>query len=48
MGRADYESVLEEMRLADGTPFPLPVTLTVGKKDARLRLGGALTFVRRK
>ncbi|MBV9927404.1 MAG: bifunctional sulfate adenylyltransferase/adenylylsulfate kinase [Acidobacteria bacterium] len=37
MGRADYERVLEEMRLADGTLFPLPVTLAVGR-DAGLRL----------
>ena len=29
MGRADYERVLGEMRLADGTLFPLPVTLPV-------------------
>lgn len=29
MGRADYERVLEEMRLADGTLFPIPVTLPV-------------------
>jgi len=29
MGKADYTSVLEEMRLADGTLFPIPVTLPV-------------------
>jgi sulfate adenylyltransferase len=28
MGRADYARVLHEMRLADGTLWPLPVTLT--------------------
>ena len=27
MGARDYERVLEDMRLADGTPFPIPVTL---------------------
>ncbi len=27
MGRADYESVCESMRLADGTLWPIPVTL---------------------
>ncbi|MGB7539849.1 MAG: bifunctional sulfate adenylyltransferase/adenylylsulfate kinase [Anaerolineales bacterium] len=27
MGRADYERVLREMRLGDGTLFPIPVTL---------------------
>jgi len=37
MARADYERVLEEMRLASGALFPLPVTLAVGR-DAGLRL----------
>ena len=30
MGEADYRSVCEGMRLANGTVFPLPVTLPVG------------------
>ena len=30
LGRADYESVLGEMRLADGTLWPMPITLDVG------------------
>ena len=29
MGRADYERVVAEMRLAGGTLFPIPVTLPV-------------------
>ena len=29
MGKADYERVLQEMRLRDGTLFPIPVTLPV-------------------
>jgi sulfate adenylyltransferase len=29
MGRADYESVLERSRLADGTLFPIPISLPV-------------------
>jgi len=33
MGKADYERVLHEMRLSDGTLFPLPVTLTADPKD---------------
>jgi len=33
MGRADYERVLAEMRLADGTIFPIPVTLPVERID---------------
>ncbi|HUF03563.1 MAG TPA: bifunctional sulfate adenylyltransferase/adenylylsulfate kinase [Aridibacter sp.] len=32
MGEADYESTLERMRLADGTLFPLPVTLSIGEE----------------
>lgn len=31
MVRADYERVLQEMRLADGTLWPLPITLDVGE-----------------
>ncbi len=37
MGRRDYERVLGEMRLADGTLFPVPVTLNL-PRDAGLRL----------
>ena len=29
MGEADYHRVMDEMRLMDGTLFPLPITLTV-------------------
>jgi sulfate adenylyltransferase len=29
MGKADFERVVDEMRLASGTLFPIPVTLTV-------------------
>lgn len=35
MGQADYQSVLDTMRLTDGTLFPMPVTLPV---DSRLEL----------
>ena len=38
MGRADYERVLEEMRLGDGTVWPIPITLPVAD-DARVRAG---------
>jgi sulfate adenylyltransferase len=34
MNRANYESVLEKMRLANGTIFPLPITLSVNKNEA--------------
>jgi sulfate adenylyltransferase len=37
MGQADYRRVLAEMRLADGTLFPIPVTLPVEPSPA-LRL----------
>ena len=33
MDKADYERVLHEMRLADGTLWPLPITLTADPKD---------------
>ena len=33
LGKADYERVLHEMRLADGTLFPLPITLTADPKE---------------
>jgi sulfate adenylyltransferase len=33
MGKTDYERVLDEMRLADGTLFPLPITLTANPAD---------------
>jgi sulfate adenylyltransferase len=38
MGEADFRGVLHEMRLADGTLFPMPVTLPVAA-DAGLREG---------
>jgi len=33
MGRADHERVVAEMRLANGTLFPIPLPLPVGKAD---------------
>lgn len=33
MGKADYERVLHEMRLADGTLWSLPITLTADPKE---------------
>lgn len=43
MNRADYDRVLEEMRLSSGVLFPLPVTLTV-KKDAGVALDEELAL----
>jgi sulfate adenylyltransferase len=34
MGKADYESVLEKLTLADGTVWPMPVTLSIKQKHA--------------
>ena len=34
MGRADYESVRDRMRLADGTLWPIPVTLDISEELA--------------
>ena len=33
MGAADYKQVLENMTLADGTFWPMPITLTIEKED---------------
>lgn len=33
MGRADYQSVLENMRLSSGTLFPVPISLPVGEDE---------------
>ncbi|GAB4442244.1 MAG: bifunctional sulfate adenylyltransferase/adenylylsulfate kinase [Rhodocyclaceae bacterium] len=35
LGRKDYDSVVERMRLADGTLWPVPVVLDVGEAFAR-------------
>ncbi|MGH2570215.1 MAG: sulfate adenylyltransferase [bacterium] len=35
MGQKDYRSVVDEMRLADGTPWPFPITLDVPRDAAR-------------
>ena len=34
MGKADHERVLDEMRLADGVVFPIPVTMPVDPEQA--------------
>ena len=43
MGRADYERVLTEMRLKDGTLFPIPVTLPLDE-GAMPSWGEAITL----
>jgi sulfate adenylyltransferase len=37
MGEADYKRVLTEMRLDDGTLFPIPITLTIDREDLPTR-----------
>ncbi|TMC01898.1 MAG: adenylyltransferase, partial [Chloroflexi bacterium] len=45
MTRADYETVVRDMRLADGTLWPIPVTLDVTEELAgRLRSGDWLSL----
>ena len=46
MHREDYESVVEEMRLTDGLPWSLPVTLAASEDTARtLREGSEVALV---
>src|SRR5574337_393969 len=46
MGQADYRSVLGEMRLANGLPWTLPITLAVRRADAdTLREGEEVVLV---
>ncbi|HEX7957532.1 MAG TPA: sulfate adenylyltransferase, partial [Pyrinomonadaceae bacterium] len=43
MGEADYRGVLGRMRLADGTLYPIPVTLPL-PRDAEVRLDGEVAL----
>lgn len=46
MGKDDYESVLENMRLADGTIWSLPITLPVSREQAAaIRIGERVALV---
>ncbi|AQS58258.1 sulfate adenylyltransferase [Desulforamulus ferrireducens] len=46
MNKADYESVLDNMHLANGLAWPLPVTLAVTKEQAEtIKLGDELALV---
>ncbi|CAN5467949.1 hypothetical protein BH20ACT19_BH20ACT19_05190 [soil metagenome] len=40
MGRPDYEAVRDSMRLADGTLWPIPITLGLDEELARSLDGG--------
>jgi sulfate adenylyltransferase len=43
MGKTDYERVLQDMRLADNTLFPIPVTLTLDE-SVLLKTGNELSL----
>jgi sulfate adenylyltransferase len=46
MGPADYQPVVESMRLADGTLWPIPITLSCAQEQAdRLVLGDSIALV---
>jgi sulfate adenylyltransferase len=46
MGQADYSTVLTEMRLANGLPWSLPITLAVRESDAEsLKVGEEVALV---
>jgi sulfate adenylyltransferase len=45
MGQADYRSVVDSMRLADGLPWPIPITLAVSREEAdRLDVGSQIAL----
>jgi hypothetical protein len=46
MGQEDYECVCTNMRLKDGTLFPLPITLDLSEEmGAKLRVGQRITLI---
>ena len=46
MNKADYAGCLERMRLADGTLFPMPITLDVSKEQAASLPAGSRVALR--
>ncbi|MDO4840464.1 MAG: sulfate adenylyltransferase, partial [Desulfovibrionaceae bacterium] len=47
MNKADWQSVIEKMTLADGTFWPVPVTLDISAEDAKeLKNGQEVALVR--
>jgi sulfate adenylyltransferase len=46
LGRADYERVRDEMRLADGTLWPIPITLDVPDELAKSLAAGDMLALR--
>ena len=48
MGERDHQSVLDNMRLADGRLFPIPVTLPVRLTGPEIHLGQEIAPARRR
>ncbi|MGD8976437.1 MAG: adenylyltransferase, partial [Gammaproteobacteria bacterium] len=46
LGKTDYEGVVEKMRLADGTLWPMPITLDVSEAFADQLESGATIALR--
>ncbi len=46
LGKQDYEAVCESMRLADGTLWPLPITLDVDRETAAVLDAGSMLALR--
>ncbi len=44
LGERDYTSVVERMRLADGTVWPIPITLAVDERYESLELGAKVVL----
>jgi sulfate adenylyltransferase len=46
MGKADYDSVVKQMRLSNGLPWSLPITLAVNQKKAEeLSIGETINLI---
>ncbi|MFB6468825.1 sulfate adenylyltransferase [Cytobacillus sp. Hz8] len=46
MGRADYEEVLERMRLTNGLPWSIPITLSIEREKARqIQIGETINLI---
>jgi sulfate adenylyltransferase len=49
MGKADYDTVVQNMRLSTGLPWSLPITLAIDKNKAReLELGETINLIHNK